>query len=138
MGDVVNEASKLCSKGNKEATRPVQVSASSDNNLNETYRGFLQMRFDLEPVGFRYGEGQRMESGSQSRRIRSGDSTLCRLLRRAVLFQPAPKPTLRGLFALPRSPGEYAEGLAGLFDPTNGRPDREGRHEFKAGGLFGR
>jgi len=54
MGDVVNEASKLCSKGNKDGNAPVQVSGVVHNNLNETYRGFLQMRFDLEPVGFRY------------------------------------------------------------------------------------
>jgi hypothetical protein len=54
MGDVLNEASKLCGRGSKDGNASVQISSVVYNNLTDEYRSFLVQRMDLELQGFRY------------------------------------------------------------------------------------
>jgi len=39
MGDVANQASNLCGRGNKDGNAPVQVSTVVHENLSEKYKG---------------------------------------------------------------------------------------------------
>lgn len=47
MGDVVNEAAKLCGYGNKEVNDRIVVSSTIYNNLNEQNQSFLKQNYYL-------------------------------------------------------------------------------------------
>lgn len=46
MGDVVNEASKLCHAGSRGERAPMQIAEVVRNNLNDKYRAFLTALWD--------------------------------------------------------------------------------------------
>lgn len=54
MGDVVNEASNLCSLANKEYPRPLVVSESVFNDLTTRSQGFFEKAKQTTPKGDKY------------------------------------------------------------------------------------
>jgi len=104
MGDVVNEASKLCGRGNKDGNAPVQVSAVAHENLTEKYKGFLGRKLDLDPIGYRY-EGHVVNVGmdkwlTEQKEKERRDAQTYAYLNSLFRQTPPPPRLLGGLSAL--------------------------------------
>jgi len=96
MGDVVNEASKLCGRGNKLSNAAVQVSADARHNLNDQYKTFLTAKYDTELNEYRY-EGNVIETNmekwlEEQKEKERRNQALAQALARTGLFGGLPAP----------------------------------------------